>query len=145
MNTKMNTKASATKTTRTICGYCGVGCSLDLVTRDNRIIAVHPAFDGPANEGALCVKGQFAYDYVHHPDRLTHPLVRDAEGRLQQASWDEALQRAAQGFMDVLQKHGRHAVYGVASGRTPSEANYMMQKFIRVGFGSNYIDNCSRA
>jgi predicted molibdopterin-dependent oxidoreductase YjgC len=118
---------------------------MDLVTRDNRIIAVHPALDGPANEGALCVKGQFAYDYVHHPDRLTHPLVRDAAGRLQQASWDEALQRAAQGFMDVLQKHGRHAVYGVASGRTPSEANYMMQKFIRVGFGSNYIDNCSRA
>ena len=77
----MNTTASATKTTRTICGYCGVGCSLDLVTRDNRIIAVHPAFDGPANQGALCVKGQFAYDYVHHPDRLAHPLVRDADGR----------------------------------------------------------------
>ena len=141
----MDATMSDTKTTRTICGYCGVGCSLDLVTRDNRIIAVQPAFDGPANQGALCVKGQFAYDYVHHPDRLTHPLVRDGEGRLQRASWDEALQRAAQGFMDVEQKHGRHAVYGVASGRTPSEANYIMQKFIRVGFGTNYIDNCSRA
>jgi predicted molibdopterin-dependent oxidoreductase YjgC len=141
----MNTTASATETTRTICGYCGVGCSLDLVTRDNRIIAVQPAFDGPANQGALCVKGQFAYDYVHHPDRLAHPLVRDGDGRLQPATWDEALQRAAQGFLDVLQEHGRHAVYGVASGRTPSEANYIMQKFIRVGFGTNYIDNCSRA
>ena len=102
-------------------------------------------FDGPANQGALCVKGQFAYDYVHHPDRLAHPLVRDGDGRLQPATWDEALQRAAQGFLDVLQEHGRHAVYGVASGRTPSEANYIMQKFIRVGFGTNYIDNCSRA
>ena len=78
----MNATMSDTRTTRTICGYCGVGCSLDLVTRDNRIIAVHPAFDGPANQGALCVKGQFAYDYVHHPDRLTHPLVRDEAGQL---------------------------------------------------------------
>ena len=100
----MNATNSDTRTTRTICGYCGVGCSLDLVTRDNRIIAVHPAFDGPANQGALCVKGQFAYDYVHHPDRLTHPLVRDEAGQLQRATWDEALQRAAQGFMDVEQK-----------------------------------------
>ena len=132
-------------TTRTICGYCGVGCSLDLVTRDNRIIAVQPAFDGPANAGALCVKGQFAYDYVHHPDRLAHPLVRGEDGQLRRASWEEALARSARGFLDVLEKHGRHAVYGVASGRTPSEANYMMQKFIRVGFGTNYIDNCSRA
>ena len=141
----MNTTAAATKTTRTICGYCGVGCSLDLLTRNNRIIAVHPAFDGPANQGALCVKGQFAYDYVHHPDRLSHPLVRGADGQLQRATWDDALERAAQGFSAALDKQGRHAVYGVASGRTPSEANYMMQKFIRVGFGTNYIDNCSRA
>ncbi len=141
----METTAAATKTTRTICGYCGVGCSLDLLTRDNRIIAVQPAFDGPANAGALCVKGQFAYDYVHHPDRLAHPLVRGEDGQLRRASWEEALARSAQGFIDVLEKHGRRAVYGVASGRTPSEANYMMQKFIRVGFGTNYIDNCSRA
>ena len=141
----MKSTASPTETTRTICGYCGVGCSLDLVTRDNRIIAVHPAFDGPANEGALCVKGQFAYDYVHHPDRLAHPLVRDEDGTLQRATWDDALARAAQGFRDVLHKNGRHAVYGVASGRTPTEANYIMQKFMRVGFGTNYIDNCSRA
>ena len=141
----MKREAGGTKTTRTVCGYCGVGCSLDLVTRDNRIIAVRPAFDGPANAGALCVKGQFAYDYVHHPDRLTHPLARGEDGALRRASWDEALERAAQGFLDALGKHGRHSVYGIASGRTPSEANYMMQKFIRVGFGTNYIDNCSRA
>lgn len=131
--------------TRTICGYCGVGCAVDLMVKDNRIIGVEPAMDGPANQGALCVKGQFAYDYIHHPDRLTHPLVRGEDGQLHRATWDEALDRAAQGFLDVVEKHGRHAVYGVASGRTPSEANYLMQKFIRVGFGTNYIDNCSRA
>ena len=64
--------------TRTVCGYCGVGCSVDILTKSDRIIGIQPAMDGPANQGALCVKGQFAYDYVHHPDRLKHPLVREA-------------------------------------------------------------------
>ena len=131
--------------TRTICGYCGVGCSVDLMVRDNRIVGIQPAMDGPANEGALCVKGQFAYDYVHHPERLTHPLLRGTDGQLHPATWDEALDRAAAGFLQVEEKHGRHAVYGVASGRAPNEATYLMQKFIRVGYGSHYIDNCSRA
>ncbi|RME62927.1 MAG: formate dehydrogenase subunit alpha, partial [Caldilineae bacterium] len=131
--------------TRTICGYCGVGCAVDVLAKDNRIVGIHPAWDGPANEGALCVKGQFAYDYVHHPDRLTQPLVRRADGALHPATWDEALDRAAQGFLDVVERHGRHAVYGVASGRTPSEADYLMQKWVRVAFGTNNIDNCSRA
>ena len=131
--------------TRSVCGYCGVGCSLDILTKDDRIIGIQPAMDGPSNKGALCVKGQFAYDYVHHPDRLTQPLLRGADGQLHSATWDAALDAAAQGFQRVVEKYGRHAVYGIASGRTPSEANYTMQKFIRAGFGTNYIDNCSRA
>uniref|UniRef100_A0A540V969 Molybdopterin-dependent oxidoreductase n=3 Tax=Litorilinea aerophila TaxID=1204385 RepID=A0A540V969_9CHLR len=131
--------------TRTICGYCGVGCAVDVLTRDDRIVAIHPAMDGPANQGALCVKGQFAYDFIHHPDRLQHPLVRGEDGQLHQASWDEALEVAAAGFRRVVEQYGRHAVYGIASGRTPSEADYLMQKFIRAGFGTNNIDNCSRA
>ncbi len=131
--------------TRTICGYCGVGCALDVLTRNDRIVGIQPAMDGPANQGALCVKGQFAFDYVHHPDRLTHPLIRNAAGRFVEASWDEALDRAAGGFRDVVARHGRHAVYGIASGRTPTEADYMMQRFIRAGFGTHFIDNCSRA
>ena len=64
---------------------------------------------------------------------------------LEETDWETALDRATDGFQSVLAQHGRHAIYGVASGRTPSEANYIIQKFIRVGFGSNYIDNCSRA
>ena len=131
--------------TRTICPYCGVGCSVDLLTRNEKVIAVQPAMDGPANLGALCVKGQFAFDFVHHPDRLTTPLVRDEAGQLRPAGWDEALERAAAGFQAAVDNHGRHSVYGVASGRAPSEAAYLMQKFMRVGFGSNNIDNCSRA
>jgi predicted molibdopterin-dependent oxidoreductase YjgC len=133
-----------TTKTRTICNYCGVGCSVDLVSKDNKILAVQPALDGPANKGALCVKGQFAYDFVGHPDRLTTPLVR-TDGKLVEASWEEALERAADGFKKVEAEHGRHSIYAVASGRTPSEACYLMGKFVRAGYGTNQVDNCSRA
>ena len=131
--------------TRSVCSYCGVGCSVDLVTKSDRVVAIQPAMDGPANQGALCVKGQFAFDFVHHPDRLKVPLVRNENGRLEESSWELALDRAAEGFQKAKDTYGRHSVYGVASGRAPIEAAYMMQKFIRAGFGTNYIDNCSRA
>ena len=131
--------------TRTICPYCGVGCSVDILTKNEKIVGIHPAMDGPANQGALCVKGQFAYDFVQHPDRLKAPLVRGNDGELHETTWAEALDRAAEGYRRVDAKHGRHSIYGIASGRAPSEAAYLMQKFIRAGFGTNYIDNCSRA
>lgn len=131
--------------TRTICTYCGVGCSVDLMTKGERIVGIQPAMDGPANHGALCVKGQFAFDFVHHRDRLKVPLVRRSDGRLHEANWDEALDRAARGFLDARTEHGEYGAYGVASGRAPTEAAYLMGKFIRAGFGTNYIDNCSRA
>lgn len=133
------------KKTRSVCGYCGVGCSVDIMSKDDRIIGIQPAMDGPANEGALCIKGQFAYDFVHHPERLQYPMVRGEDGELHRTSWDEALDKAAAGFQKALDEHGRHSIYSIASGRTPSEANYTMQKFVRVGFGTHYIDNCSRA
>ena len=131
--------------TRTICPYCGVGCSVDILTKNEKIVGIHPAMDGPANQGALCVKGQFAYDFVQHSDRLKAPLVRGNDGELHETTWEEALDRAAEGYRKVHAKHGRHSIYGIASGRAPSEAAYLMQKFIRAGFGTNYIDNCSRA
>ena len=131
--------------TRTICTYCGVGCSVDVMTKGEKIVGVQPAMDGPANGGALCVKGQFAYDFVQHRDRLHTPLIRDADGELREASWEDALDRAAGGFRKAVEEHGRHSVYGVASGRAPHEAAYTMQKLIRAGFGTNQIDNCSRA
>lgn len=131
--------------TRTICPYCGVGCSVDLLTKDDKLVGVQPAMDGPANLGALCVKGQFAYDFVQHRDRLKAPLVRASDGRLTETTWDEALDRAAAGFQKALDEQGRHSIYAIASGRAPSEAAYTLQKFVRAGFGTNYIDNCSRA
>lgn len=131
--------------TRSVCPYCGVGCSVDLLTKGERLVGIHPAMDGPANQGALCIKGQFAYDFVQHSDRLRTPLVRGEDGELREAGWDEALDRAAEGFRRVREEYGRHAVYGVASGRTPGEADYLMQRFVRSVFGTNHIDNCSRA
>lgn len=142
--TGVSTPATFGKT-RTICPYCGVGCSVDILTQDEKIVGIHPAMDGPANQGALCVKGQFAYDFVQHADRLKTPLVRGEDGEFRAATWDDALDRAAEGFRRTHVEHGRHSIYGIASGRAPSEAAYLMQKFIRVGFGTNYIDNCSRA
>lgn len=135
----------ALEKTRSVCPYCGVGCAVDLLTKGDRLVGIQPAMDGPANEGALCVKGQFAFDFVQHRDRLETPLVRGDDGQLHETDWDTALDRAADGFRKVAQRHGRHAIYGVASGRTPSEADYCMQKFIRRGYGTHYIDNCSRA
>ena len=134
-----------TEKTRTICTYCGVGCSIDVLTRGDTIVGVLPAMDGPANNGALCIKGQYAYDFVGHRDRLSTPFVRDERGQLRPASWDEALDRAASGLAKVVEEHGRHSVYPVASGRAANEAAYTMQKFVRAGLGTNYIDNCSRA
>jgi predicted molibdopterin-dependent oxidoreductase YjgC len=130
--------------TRSVCPYCGVGCSLDILTKGERIVGVQPAFDGPANEGALCVKGQFAWEWVQHPDRLATPLVRE-DGELVEASWDEALDRAADGFREAARAHGREAVYAVASGRAPHESAYTIQKLVRTCFQSNHVDNCSRA
>jgi len=131
--------------TRSVCPYCGVGCQVDLLSKEDRLVGIQPAMDGPANEGALCIKGQFAFDFVQHDERLARTLVRGDDGKMHEVNWDIALDRAADGFRRVLENHGRHAVYGVASGRAPSEAAYTMQKFIRAGFGTNQIDNCSRA
>ena len=136
-------RAGELKATRSICPYCGVGCSVDILTKGETIVGVQPVMDGPANEGALCVKGQFAWEWVQHPDRLKTPLVREG-GELVPATWEEALDRAAQGFRGVEQRHGRHAIYAVASGRAPHESAYSVQKFIRANYGTNQIDNCSR-
>lgn len=130
--------------TRTVCPYCGVGCAVDMLSKGEQIVGIQPAMDGPANEGALCVKGQFAYDFIQHDERLKSPLVRNDSGELVEASWDEALDRAAGGFMAAQKEHGDRAVYAIASGRAPVEASYAVQKFIRAGYGTNSLDNCSR-
>lgn len=130
--------------TRSVCGYCGVGCEVDILTKEDKIVAIQAPRNGKANEGALCVKGQFAFDYVHHPDRLKQPQVRK-NGNLVPVSWEEALDTAASGFRKVIDTYGRHSVYNIASGRAPHEAAYLVQKFVRGGLGTHHVDNCSRA
>ncbi len=133
------------KKTRSVCPYCGVGCAVDILSKEDKVVGIQPAMDGPANEGALCIKGQYAFDFVNHPDRLKKPMIRKEDGTFREAEWEEALQLAANGFKNVAEKYGRHSIYGIASGRAPHEAAYTMQKFIRSNFGTNYIDNCSRS
>ena len=130
-------------TVSTTCPYCGVGCRLDLKVKNGRIVRVDGG-DGAANHGLLCVKGRFGWDFVHHPDRLTTPLVRDAAGRLVPAGWDEALDLVAGRFKDIVARHGPGAVAGLASAKCTNEENYLVQKIMRAGLGTNNVDHCAR-
>ncbi|QYX81844.1 formate dehydrogenase subunit alpha [Streptomyces akebiae] len=137
------TSAHRPAATRTTCGYCGVGCSLDVVTSDGEVRAVLPARDGPVNQGHACVKGRFAHGYLTSPERLTRPLLR-RDGRLEPVGWDEALGRVARGMRAAVAAGGADAVAAISSARATNEENYLVQKFLRVVIGTNNVDNCSR-
>ena len=141
-----------------VCPYCGVGCQVTYAVKDNRVVRVDGR-DGPANHGRLCVKGRFGTDYVHHPNRLTVPLVRkDGVAKragdtvdpaapwthFREASWDEALDRAAAGFSQVRARDGGAALAGFGSAKGSNEEAYLVQKLIRAGFGTNNVDHCTR-
>ena len=124
----------------TICPYCGVGCQLKLEVKDEKIIASKPDPDGVANHGQACVKGRFGIaEFVHHPERLTSPLIRK-NGELKEASWDEALELVA----EKLKRYSPQEVAVIASAKCTNEENYVMQKFARAVLGSNNIDHCAR-
>jgi predicted molibdopterin-dependent oxidoreductase YjgC len=130
--------------TRSVCPYCGVGCSVELLSKGERLVGIRPARDGGANEGALCVKGQFAFDFVQHEDRLRTPLVRGDDGRLHPASWDEALDRAAEGLARA-RATGATRSFGIFScSKATNEMNFLAQKFARQVMGTNNIDSCNR-
>jgi formate dehydrogenase major subunit len=129
--------------TRTTCGFCGVGCSLDVQTRDGTIAAVTPALDGPVNRGHACVKGRFAHGFATAPDRLTTPLLR-RNGSLEPASWEEALGLIGEGLRGIIAVHGPDAVAAISSARATNEENYLLQKMMRAAIGTNNVDNCSR-
>jgi len=141
-----------------LCPYCGVGCQTTYQIADNRILRVSGR-DGPANLGRLCVKGRFGFDYVHHPQRLTKPLVRrddvpkyadrlvDPGNPLEafrEATWEEALERAAAGLTRIRDEHGGNALAGFGSAKGSNEEAYLFQKLVRVGFGTNNVDHCTR-
>jgi NADP-reducing hydrogenase subunit HndD len=128
---------------RTTCPYCGVGCQLWLHVKDNRIVKVTGVEDGRPNLGRLCVKGRFGYDFIHSPERLTTPLIKE-NGEFREASWDEALDLVAKRFSEIKEKHGPNALAGVSCARSINEDSYQMQKFFRAVIGTNNIDHCAR-
>jgi len=142
----------------TVCPYCGVGCQTRVAVKDDKIVQVDGR-DGPANENRLCVKGRFGYDYVGHPHRLTKPLIRRADAPkagdmvidptdpsaiFREASWEEALERAATGLATIRDDKGSSALAGFGSAKGSNEEAYLVQKLVRQGFGTNNVDHCTR-
>jgi len=140
-----------------VCPYCGVGCQLAYKIRDEKILYVEGR-NGPANEGRLCVKGRFGFDYVRHPDRLTKPLIRRGTAKpldpeidpcapgshFREATWQEALDVAARGLAVILERDGPGALAGFGSAKCSNEEAYLFQKLVRTGFSNNNVDHCTR-
>ena len=131
-----------TSKVRTVCPYCGVGCSLYLHVRAGRVVGASPA-PGAANEGLLCVKGRFGLDFIHHPDRLAKPLVRRSR-HLEPASWEEALSTVADRLAQAVRSGGPRAVGLLSSAKCTNEENYLVQKLARAVLGTNNVDHCAR-
>lgn len=149
---------AADKRVDSVCPYCGVGCQLTYHVKDNHIVQVSGR-DGPANESRLCVKGRFGFDYVHHTQRLTKPLIRKPgvpktkdfsvdpsnwQAVFREASWEEALDLAAGTLRRIRDDVGAHALAGFGSAKGSNEEAYLFQKLVRTGFGSNNVDHCTR-
>ena len=146
------------RTVDSVCPFCGVGCQLTYQVKDETIVGVEGR-DGPANHSRLCVKGRFGFDYAHHPQRLTVPLIRkpgvpkdpaqapqpgDWSSVFREATWDEALALAAGGLRGLRDTHGPKALAGFGSAKGSNEEAYLFQKLVRTGFGSNNVDHCTR-
>jgi formate dehydrogenase major subunit/formate dehydrogenase alpha subunit len=142
----------------TTCTYCGVGCQFDLNVKDNRIIRVTSNPNAPVNGIALCVKGRYGYDFVHHSDRLRKPRVREyllegdggrraadgGRGEWVEVDWDTALNIAAQKLREARDTYGADSVGVLTSAKCLNEENYLMNKFARQVIGTNNIDHCAR-
>ncbi|MCP4596442.1 formate dehydrogenase subunit alpha [Neptuniibacter sp.] len=146
------------KTVDSLCPFCGVGCQLSFHINDNQIIKA-VGRDGPSNQNKLCVKGRFGFDYIHHPQRLTVPLIRRDDApknaeesvdpanpftHFREASWEEALDRAASGLKSILDTRGGQALAGFGSAKGSNEEAYLFQKLIRTAFKTNNVDHCTR-
>ena len=129
---------------RTPCTFCGVGCQMDLNLdpETKHVVKVTSKPEYLPNEGNLCVKGRFAFNFVHHPDRLTEPLVRGEDGELRPTSWEHALETAASGLKGVIDRHGPQSVGFLSSARLTNEENYLIQKLARAVVGTNSVHSC---
>lgn len=142
------------RTIRSTCPYCGVGCQVDLLIKDDHIFRVEAPFDAAPNFGRLCAKGRFGMDFVSHPSRLTQPLIRKDIGEkprkpvgmdgFRAATWDEALEMAAEKLAEISTNHGKDAIGTFCSAKATNEDNYLFQKFVRGVMGTNNVDHCAR-
>jgi predicted molibdopterin-dependent oxidoreductase YjgC len=156
---------------KTICGYCGVGCQVEYALNNGDIAYVQSTPEAPVNNEFLCSKGRHGWDFVTHPERLTTPLIRrdvayeigltdepwdlpeksplevrrpKIEDSFVPANWDLALDLVAERLADTVREHGPDSVMGLASARCTNEENYLFQKFMRAGIGTNNLDHCAR-
>jgi len=129
--------------TRTTCPYCGVGCELDIGTRDDRIVQILPTRHAPVNQGHACVKGRYAFAFVDAPDRVRAPMLRDGDG-WHDVTWDVAIAYVARRLAAVRAAHGPEAIGVLGSARATNEDNYVTQKLARVVLGTNNVDCCAR-
>ena len=134
---------SPQKELSSVCGFCGVGCSLVMGSVDNKIVEVNPSHKkDTVNLSTLCVRGHFAHDFLNDSERLTHPLIR-SNGELSPATWDEAVEIVAKKLLAIKKKHGPQSLAFMGSSKCTVEENYLFQKMARVVFGTNNVDNGS--
>jgi formate dehydrogenase major subunit len=135
-------RESRTRRTKTVCTYCGVGCSFEVWTKGRHILKIEPS-DGPTNGISTCVKGKFGWDFVNSAERLTKPLIREGD-KFREATWDEALDLVARRFTEIKAANGADALAFISSSKCTNEESYLMQKLARAVIGTNNMDNCSR-
>ena len=134
-----------TRSVKTTCAYCGVGCSFVAELRGDQLVRMVPDKDGGANAGHSCVKGRFAWGYATHRDRQLEPMVRESiDDEWRVVSWDDAIAYAAERFLAIQREHGVGAIGGITSSRCTNEEVYVVQKMIRAAFGNNNVDTCAR-
>jgi formate dehydrogenase H len=134
---------------KTTCPYCGTGCGIDLIVRNGRIVDAKPSKDHHVNDGELCLKGMFGWEFVNSPKRLSRPMMRklngvyDKRGELEEVSFEEVYDFLADKFKSTVEKYGPSSIMGFSSARSNNEDNYVFQKFFRAQ-GSNNVDHCAR-
>jgi predicted molibdopterin-dependent oxidoreductase YjgC len=128
---------------KSICNYCGCGCTIELNVKNGKIMKVTSIEDSPVSSGSLCVKGRFGWDFIHHEDRLTKPLIKK-DGEFQEASWDEAYDLIVSKFSEIKKENGGEGLAVLASAKCSNEENYLIQKLARAVLGTKNLDHCAR-
>lgn len=126
----------------TTCPYCGVGCQVELLVKENKVVGTKAAGTG-VNGQHLCIKGRFAYGFIDHPERLVKPLIK-RNGQFVEVSWQEALQETSRRLKEIRAMYGSDSIGVLASARITNEENYLLSKLARAALGTNNIDHCAR-